>query len=137
MSDTPRCTFLRQLCGLPLVGGSISLIGSPKAVAEPITFHLLEAYKTWLHYEQRFLCWEMAKSDDFVSTYYPSLAEKDHINRANEIGRQFTYIGDAGNHRVGGINPSERAALVLSAVGCDWKDEDAETFGIANRIVRL
>ena len=46
MSD--RRTFLRGLATLPLIGGSVALIGKPTAAAVPVTDALLERYTSWL-----------------------------------------------------------------------------------------
>ena len=51
-----RRTFLGQLAGLPLIGGSVALIDQPTAVAEPITTPMLLQYANWLFYERRLLC---------------------------------------------------------------------------------
>ena len=57
-----RRDFLRGLVSLPLIGGGVTLIGQPSAVAEPVTSDLLEAYKTWLFNEHRSLSGDMAAS---------------------------------------------------------------------------
>ena len=120
---TARRAFLRQLCGLPLIGGGLTIIGASKAVAEPVTADLLEAYKTWLHYEQRFLCWEMAVHPACIARYWLS-DHVDRIARYKAIESSFSYIGQSGSyHGLGTPEPSTRAALVLSAVGCDWRED--------------
>jgi hypothetical protein len=53
LSILPRRGFLRQLCGLPLIGGGLSLIGAPTATAEPGTPEMLSVDKLWLHFEHR------------------------------------------------------------------------------------
>jgi len=121
-----RRSFLRQLAGLPLIGGSVAIVGRPSAVAEPVTAPMLEAYKTWLHYETRFLCWEMANDEFFLRNYYAHLAKAPVKERWERIGSQFAYIGDAGSFHHIGDKPSSRAALVLSAVGCNWHDDNVE-----------
>ena len=120
---TARRTFLRQLCGLPLIGGGLTLIGAPSAVAEPVTYDLMEAYKTWLHYEQRFLCWEMAADPVCIERYRPFDGRDDRIGRSRAMESQYSYIGKSGSyHGPRAPEPSTRAALVLSAVGCDWRE---------------
>ncbi len=54
-----RRTFLRGLTSLPLIGGSVALIGAPSAVAEPATLPMLLQYANWLFYERRLLCREI------------------------------------------------------------------------------
>ena len=53
-----RRTFLRGLTTLPLIGGSVALLGSPTRAAEPVTEELLDSYSEWLYYERRLLCEE-------------------------------------------------------------------------------
>jgi hypothetical protein len=114
----PRRSFLRSLVTLPMLGGGVSLIGAPTAIAEPVTDDLLWGYKTWLHYEHRMLSSE--------------LAGHDH-KRTKEIERWLFTDNAASHWHFTGANapsnggwpkspqPSTRAALVLSAVGCDWR----------------
>jgi hypothetical protein len=107
---------LRRLSALPLIGGSIALIGAPRAVAEPVTDQLVQSYKCWLHYEHRLLCCEMAGFDDKL---------------AQQLERSFWTGNEGANWHFGSAamqggwktapQPSTRAALVLSAVGCDWR----------------
>jgi len=119
---TERRGFLRALAGLPLIGGGVTLIGQPTAVAEPVTIDLLEAYKTWLHYELRFLCWEMADDRAVIALKYPELAEAtDRGERYSAIKSRFEYVGQSGSYHPAPLAASTRAALVLSAVGCDWR----------------
>lgn len=122
-----RRGFLRGLVKLPLIGGGVTLIGAPTAVAEPITEQLLESYDAWLEYERRSLQWERNRGTEMVhrmnlpfvlQMYNRELRPKgpptpcDYIPAANG-GAQY-HTGDE-------PPPSTRAALVLSAVGCDWR----------------
>jgi hypothetical protein len=119
--DTRR-GFLRGLARLPLIGGGITLIGQPTAAAEPISEALLHSYKSWLLMEHRMLSYELAKYDGAL---------------AREIER-FSFCGNAGERwhfrhemrdgdQVAGWEhqpqPSTRAAVVLSAVGCSWQED--------------
>jgi hypothetical protein len=124
MSDHHRRGFLRSLAALPLIGGSVSLIGAPTAAAVPTTPDMIEAYKTWLAMESRFLTWEMAGDPIFIERYRHDLeVDSDRRQLADRIGRSLAFVGDSGNYHfdVPGAAPSTRAALVLSAVGCDWR----------------
>ena len=121
---TGRRGFMSGLAALPLIGGSVTLLGRPRAVAEPPTRQIMEAYKTWLHYEQRFLAWEMADLPEHVAYYGGTRRERfEFIDR---LTLSFG-TGDAARfHRTDGSSPaSSRAALVLSTVGCDWRDDEA------------
>lgn len=103
-----RRGFLSGLVSLPLIGGAVTLIGSPSAVAEPASDVLMREYTSWPAYE-----WSRAS----METY------------GNDRGLWFPLHGRAYEwHRVRGdrlraiVPPSTRAALVLSAVGCDWRE---------------
>lgn len=106
--DTRR-SFLRQLTTLPLIGGGITLIGAPTAVAEPASEELLNTYSTWLFYERRMVAIELARGDRAMAEEY------EHYVMCNAGSRYF--FGD--EERFRNAAPSGRAALVLSAVGCD------------------
>ncbi|MDP4006923.1 hypothetical protein [Methylobacterium sp. NEAU K] len=54
-----RRGFLRGLTALPLIGGGVTLIGAPSAVAEPITPRLLREYHDWLMFERSCLTREI------------------------------------------------------------------------------
>lgn len=101
-----RRGFLRGLTTLPLIGGGLTLIGAPSAVAEPITERLLAEYANWAAFE-----------------HYRAQVELHGSMERN----WYTLHGPAYEwHReMSGANarpPSTRAALVLAAVGCDWRE---------------
>ena len=118
-----RRDFLRGLVSLPLIGGGVTLIGQPTAVAAPTTPDMLEAYKTWLEYERRFLCWEMAADPVCRARYHP-FERTDRVGYFDAIDGCFAHIGDSGKFHRGdqGQQPSARAALT-STVGCDWRED--------------
>ena len=124
-----RRDFLRGLASLPLIGGSVALIGQPSAVAESVTPDLLEAYKTWLDSERRFLSWDMAADPAFDTRYRISeefrVSADERVNRFRTIDRCFSYVGQSGSYHGGrkATSPYSRAALVLSTVGCDWRED--------------
>jgi hypothetical protein len=83
----------------------VTLIGSPSAAAVPVTEDLLESYNAWLIQERRHLLFEM----------YPG---KDYDNwRPKTAGGMYHWRALADQHPI----PSSRAAVVLSAVGCGWR----------------
>ena len=108
--------LLRGLATLPLIGGSVALIGNPTAAAVPVTPELLHSYKSWLFFENRWAAHEMAGYDiakardveDFWCNNTPG--EEWHFQWAREGMR-----GPAG--WIDAPQPSTRAAIVLSAVG--------------------
>ncbi|MBP1183810.1 hypothetical protein [Methylobacterium sp. PvR107] len=115
-----RRGFLRGLTTLPLIGGSVTLIGAPSAVAEPVTHELLDSYDAWLEYERRHLQWERhGNMDPPVRWNMPFLMQVKGVDRPCD------YVPVAnGGARFHGNNEGSalsRAALVLSTVGCEWK----------------
>ena len=121
----PRRGFLAGLTRLPLLGGSVALIGQPRAVAEPATPDMLEAYKTWLEYERRWLSWEMAADPLWQRRYGGSGAAEDRVKLSDRIDGCLAFIGESNTYHRDHAAPSTRAALVMSTVGCDWHDSDA------------
>lgn len=120
-----RRGFLRGLTTLPLIGGGVTLIGAPTAVAEPVTADLLDSYDAWLDAERRFLKWERyRKPMDGQHSPGPRCVWYDPAS-----GNLFDYVpaANAGHqwHSTDkpGVQPqpSSRAALVLATVGCDWR----------------
>ncbi|MDP4022437.1 hypothetical protein Q8W71_07370 [Methylobacterium sp. NEAU 140] len=125
-----RRGFLRGLTTLPLVGGGVTLIGQPSAVAEPITGQLMTNYLAFLAREfkntmienvERCAAHEVLTAGMHLGPEYISGA----VAKAELSLRylDFPFLERQGNPAVAGP-PSSRAALVLSAVGCDWKDGD-------------
>ena len=126
-APSDRRGFLRGLVTLPLIGGGVTLIGSPTGAAEPITDRLLDAYDTWLQTERRCLV---------VERYGPG-SKWERLNREGPyaLGIRDRRTGQTWNYtdltteaahfhfRSGEKEPqpSTRAAIVLSAVGCGWK----------------
>jgi hypothetical protein len=106
-----RRGFLRQLAGLPLIGGGVTLLGNPTGAAEPVTEQLLDAYSEWLFYERRLLCVER----------YPGIRHPDGFIPANTGASDYHF--PLGPERwQDRPMPSTRAAVVLASVGCRWKE---------------
>lgn len=106
VAEMGRRLFLSQLVKLPLIGGGLSLIGQPRAVAEPVTPELLDAYRSWLAVE------------------YVSLDQELHPGQRSDFSFNPNNAGGFYHWPYGkSFAPpaSARAALVLSTVGCDWK----------------
>lgn len=104
LSENPtvgRRGFLCQLASLPLIGGGVTLIGQPTASAEPVTPDLLEAYKTWLDMEMRFLCWDMAGDPIFIDRYKHHHGTEEQVGRSKVIGGHLAFVGDSGNFHGG------------------------------------
>ena len=119
MSMADRRTFLRGLAGLPLIGGGVTLVGNPTAVAMPVSNDLLASYDQWLFYERQFLLREQyghLSHDDLrqVARIVPvnTAADRFHFPREDSWRDQ--------------PQPSTRAAVVLAAAGVDVAgDRDA------------
>ena len=108
----PRRAFLRGLATLPLIGGGVTLIGQPKAVAEPASALALAHYANWLLIERRVLCYELAKGD----------IGKAMVLAAAEAGPQPDFHCPPGAHWTTRPMPSSRALLVMATVGFDWRE---------------
>jgi hypothetical protein len=127
----PRRGFLRQLCSLPMLGGGVALLGAPTAVAEAVTSGMLDAYSSFLRGELYLL--ERESPRELFAPYLPrpEVAEGDPANVlwAEEVIAVYEERGRELNARhlrtmampVFRRPASTRAALVLSAVGFDWR----------------
>lgn len=103
LPEPNRRGFLRGLTTLPLIGGGVTLIGAPTAVASPVTTELLTNYETWLNIEAARVASERDRNaSGTITTFYTPAWHWHDADR--ELAR-----------------PSSRAALVLAAVGCDWR----------------
>jgi hypothetical protein len=124
-SSGNRRDFLRGLTTLPLIGGGVTLIGAPSAVAEPVTDELLRSYDAWLDMERRFLKWERfgnrPENTEFNGCkcvwYDPRTKRVFDFVPADNAGSRY----HRSQNPLVQLQPSGRAALVLSAVGCEWK----------------
>ena len=105
----PRRGFLRGLCALPLVGGGVSLIGAPTAADVPLDRQLLGSYLSWLHFEGNLLAEEL----EIAGFGYHGTIPVDNP------GGDFHHV-EYDDWRTA-QHASRRAAVVLSAVGCDWR----------------
>lgn len=124
-APSDRRGFLRGLVSLPLIGGGVTLIGAPTAVAAPVTSDMLDSYDAWLFYKRRYLQFERYGRPEGDRACHGRFAIVD-----TQTGQRFDYVSidNAGGHFHGSANPlvapqaSSRAALVLSTVGCDWRE---------------
>lgn len=105
-SPTSRRGFLRGLTTLPLIGGSVALVGAPSAVAGAPSKRELVAYATFLEGERRMLRWELMQMlglavEDFK---HISFTPGDY-----HFPQRGSYLDVP--------TPSTRARLVLASVG--------------------
>ena len=108
-----RRTFLRGLASLPLIGGSVAILGQPTAAAVPVTDRLLDSYQAWLTYERDWLVWERFGAEELERTRMPAVVWRDP-----ETGRCYDAIkvdnpGGSFDHK----GAAHRAAVILSAAG--------------------
>lgn len=114
-----RRGFLRGLLALPLIGGAVSLIGAPTAVAEPASKQLLREYHDWLMYERFQVAQELDDDDPSGLGPHATFGAAWRWHRARGKIREGSQSGEMLGDGVS--FPSTRAALVMSAVGCDWR----------------
>lgn len=117
--EPPRRGFLRGLLTLPLIGGGVSLIGAPTAVAAPVTQPLMDRYVAWLAHEHRAALLEWGR----MRRSLDDLAEATDWVQSAPL---YWMPGDptAISAVIAG-KPSTRAALVLSTVGCKLPEASA------------
>ncbi|MCJ2008205.1 hypothetical protein [Methylobacterium sp. J-092] len=125
-APSDRRGFLRGLVSLPLIGGGVTLIGAPSAVAVPLSPQLLDSYDAWLEIERRFLKWERNRTPG-LSDHGPGLRCVWYDDRRKQAFDWLPIDNNGGSwHRTDDPTkqpqPSSRAALVLSTVGCDWRE---------------
>src|SRR5215203_3733402 len=82
-----RRGFLRGLVSLPLIGGGVTLIGSPTAAAVPVTKELLDSYDAWLFYERRYLHFER-----YGSANRAELAKDEWMLTNTRTGEAFDWV---------------------------------------------
>ena len=125
-----RRGFLRGLTTLPLICGGVTLIGQPSAVAEPVTVDLLKHYLGFVVREHRDLLVEIDRREIeacvLASVQEGFQTRPDHVaecvarKRKNVSWIVPDYLSGFGVMPTS-AGPEARAALVLSAVGFDWK----------------
>ena len=110
-----RRSFLRGLASLPLIGGSVAILGRPTAAAVPVTPELLERYSAWLAVEYGETLIELAPFQQPNKAY----AEFDRVWRRQWCQSIGTLQSRAGDRFAEPplVPPSSRAAVILSAAG--------------------
>lgn len=108
-----RRTFLRGLATLPLIGGSVAILGQPTKAAVPVTPELIDRYVAWLACEHA----EALVQRDEI--HYPDQLARARFRREWVHQPLFWFPDDpVARASVLATKPSTRAAIVLSAVGC-------------------
>ena len=113
-SPANRRGFLRGLTTLPLIGGSVALIGAPSAVAASVTPGMLATYSAWLDIERRAL--HDASCANRAANFIP------YINP----GANYHWGEESFDRRRWGVEAQMRAPIVLAAVGCQLTSPEAE-----------
>lgn len=103
-----RRGFLRGLASLPLVGGSVALIGSPTAAAVQPSAGMVATYVAWLDAERR-LAAHVSGFGGMVPALNP--------------GAEYHAWSDC---HLAGRAAITRAPIVLAAVGCPLTSAEAE-----------
>ena len=113
-APSDRRGFLRGLVSLPLIGGGVTLIGSPTAAATPITPGMLATYSAWLEYERRALHFAStgSRDDDFIPFCNPGASF-----HSREAWSKAKGWGDGAQLR---------APIILAAAGCPLTSDRAE-----------
>ncbi len=101
MASHDRRGFLRGLASLPLIGGSVALIGSPTKAAVPVTRAMLADYADWLAVER----------DGTLRELYGTLPGSAMLDGVPLFDRHRAWPDMSLSP------PSTRAAVILSAAG--------------------
>ncbi len=110
-----RRQFLRGLASLPLIGGSVAILGQPTAAAVPVTDCLLEAYNEWLDLERSWLQFERfgPRSRRVVEdSRHPEVVWRDR-----QTGKCWTSTYVTSMSGFDHTNAASRAAVVMAAAG--------------------
>lgn len=119
--SSDRRGFLRGLVSLPLIGGGVTLIGKPSAAAVSLTPELMSTYVAWLAREHAEALFEY---QDVRHAREPADVTRALSDWKRDWVRQPLFWFPecpAADAAVLAAPPSTRAAVVLSAVGCDWR----------------
>ena len=107
-----RRLFLRGLASLPLIGGSVALIGAPTASAVAATPELMTRYVAWLAREHRQALVERSRL-----IFPEQVARLPHLFTWDEVPVGWMPNDPAAHAAVTGSPAATRAAVILSAAG--------------------
>lgn len=125
-SSTEQPRILRSLTTLPLVGGSVAVIGNPTAVDFEPTPVMLEAYSAWLNFELTYLNASILPPTRHGGVSMAVATRNDGAKfHLREMASSPSGSMEAAWQRLG-LAAQRRAALVLSTVGCGW--DGVQTF---------
>ena len=119
-----RRGFLSGLLSLPLIGGGVTLIGKPSAVAEPLSLDLMKTYVGWLGREfgrahDDLLLMLPPDQQCYGGRPHPLFAPPSPI--AGTVLCNWPAAPNAAALVVASP-PATRAALVLSTIGVKWRE---------------
>jgi len=115
MSTLDRRAALGALASMP----ALAILGAPTAAAEPVTRALLERYVAWLANEHAAALVELYPIDPTSSDAASRMASWESQRRQTPL-QWFPDAPDI-ERLVTATKPSTRAAVVMSAVGCEWR----------------
>ena len=110
-----RRSFLRGLVTLPLIGGSVTLLGNPTAPAVPVTDALMQRYFDWLAIELGEVMMEreghraLPGHADLAIDYRREWCRQNSTLNPDPTSERFRLLPM--------VPPSSRAAVILSAAG--------------------
>ena len=116
MAPHDRRGFLRGLASLPLIGGSVALIGSPTQAAVPVTQALQDRYIAWLANEHAAALFEREMPGSVTNEERVRLCTDWHFARVRVPMWWFPEAPDV-ERATAYSKPSKRAAVILSAAG--------------------
>lgn len=101
-----------MIAALPIISGAAALVTTSRAAAQPVTRELLVNYADWLLLKRRRLLRKI-----FIDPFRVAAAQQAFISH-NTAADLFHIMFDG---QGGSPEASNRADLVLNAVGCDWR----------------
>ena len=97
-----------------MIGGGITLVGSPIGAAVPATPELLDAYEEWLDLERSWLTWERFGKTGRERRYG---ADVEVVWRDRITGKAWTMNVATDFSGFDHRNAADRAAVVMAAAG--------------------
>lgn len=107
-----RRTFLRGLASLPLIGGSVAILGQPTRAAAPVETWMLDRYCGFLAIELRE---SVIQVREMLYASHPERwpGIREHVEESMWAPDFPQMIARLAPHR-----PADRCQIVMSAVGC-------------------
>ncbi|UHC14457.1 hypothetical protein LRS73_18080 [Methylobacterium currus] len=111
-----RRELLSRLATLPVIGGGVTLIGTPAGSAEPLPEMLLWEYSTWIERERR-----------RIGAVFGDMTGQAHNVQLCHSSAYAWYQCEKGAPREElRSRVMTRGAAVLNAVGVDWREGEKQ-----------